>query len=281
MDSSVVLGNFSRMNGDANEGKTPGSKGAVRSSLFTAPAAAISPETISYTIGRVRRANTLTNRKAKAVRWSENEHRRKHMKHSIQLVAVLFTVASAGMAFGCGCSSTKVRVEPVREQIIQSSSCNISQPIVSSRTTYVPECPSCYWVPPKTDNAAYAIGNVLTAPLRLVTGRSLGQPDVVSTHSYLEPVGEKITKVTTSSKRHFTKCGMTKKVTIRSESMLAPVGEQLTTVKVIRTKPMLMPVAEQITTVRHIEMQPVLEPVSERVIIRRAPLCPQSCGFGD
>ena len=186
------------------------------------------------------------------------------------------------MAFGCGCSSAKVRVEPVREQIIQTSSCNVSQPIVSSRTAYVPECPSCYWVPPSTDNAAYAIGNVLTAPFRLITGRSLGQPDVVSSHSYLEPVGEKITKVTTKTKHHFTKCGMTKKVTISSESMLAPVGEQLTTVKVIRTKPMLMPVAEQCSTVRHIEVQPVLEPVSERVIIRSAPLCPQtSCGCGD
>ncbi|MEI8233650.1 MAG: hypothetical protein WCH57_03080 [Verrucomicrobiota bacterium] len=170
---------------------------------------------------------------------------------------------------GCGCSTERVRLAPVREQIIERNACAINQPVVSSRTAYVPECPSCYWVPPSTSNPAYVIGNVLTAPLRLITGRSLGQPDVVASHSYLEPVGERVATVTTSSKSHFNKCGqLTKKVTIRSDSMLMPVGERLTTVKFIRTKPLLMPAGEQITTIRHIEMKPVMEPVGENTIIR-------------
>lgn len=194
------------------------------------------------------------------------------MKQRIQLVAILFTVASAGLAFGCGCSSEKVRLQPVREQIIERNVCPVSQPVVASRTAYVPECPSCYWVPPSTSSPGYVIGNVLTAPFRLITGRSLGQPDVVKSYTYSEPVGKRITTVTSHSTTHITNCGMTKKVTLHSESMLMPVGEQLTNVKVIRTKPLMEPVGEQITTIRHVEMKPVLEPVSERTIIKTTPV---------
>ncbi|MDD5351272.1 MAG: hypothetical protein PHQ12_13765 [Chthoniobacteraceae bacterium] len=188
------------------------------------------------------------------------------MKLQIQLIAMLLATASAGLAMGCGCASQKVRLEPVREQVITHSSCAIQQPLVSSRTAYVPECPSCAWVPPDTSHPAYVVGNVLTAPFRLITGRSLGQPDVVSSFHYTEPVGEKITTI--RSTKHFNKCGdMTKKVTIR-DSMLEPVGERLTTVKVIRTKPLLQPVGEQVTTIRRVEMQPVMEPVGEKTIIQ-------------
>jgi hypothetical protein len=182
------------------------------------------------------------------------------MKLTIQLVAVLVTAASASLAMACGCSSEKVRLEPVREKIIMHSACAVQQPIISNRTTYVPECPSCVWIPPSTSNPAYVIGNVLTAPFRLITGRSLGQPDIVSSYNYTEPVGERVTTLTTHSKAYLTKCGcMTKKVTIRSDSMLEPVGERLTTVKVIRTKPLLQ--------------QP--QPVCERVILHAAPVCSQ------
>jgi len=191
------------------------------------------------------------------------------MKYRIQLIAVLFTAVSAAWAMGCGCSSQKVHLQPVREKIISSNACSLQNKVVINRTAYVPECPSCVWVPPSTDNPGYVVGNVLTAPFRWITGRSLGQPDVVKTYNYAEPVGEKFTTLTTKSTSHFTACGsMTKKITLRSDSMLLPVGERLTTVKVIRLKPMPMPVAEQITTIRRVEMKPVCEPVGEKTIIR-------------
>lgn len=191
------------------------------------------------------------------------------MKARIQLVAVLFSVASAGLAMGCGCASERVRLEPVREQIVQTSACPVRQPVLSHRTAYVPECPSCRWVPPSTSNPAYAIGNFVTAPFRFITGRSLGQPDVVRSYTYSEPAAQRVV-TTTRAKRHYNKCGQpTGKVTIIKDSMLEPVGERLTTVKVIRTKP--MPVAESC---------PILaEPVAERTIIRSAPLCPSACDF--
>lgn len=190
------------------------------------------------------------------------------MKLTIQCVAVLVTAASASLAMACGCSSEKVRIEPVREQIITHNTCAVQQPIISNRTVYVPECSSCYWVPPSTSNPAYAIGNFLTAPFRLVTGRSLGQPDVVSTHSYSEPMGQRVTLMTTRSTSHLNKCGLLKeKVTISKDTMLEPVGEQLTTVKVIRTKPLLQPTCEQQTLIQ-----------SEPVYSRPSPCESGMCG---
>jgi len=204
------------------------------------------------------------------------------MKKRILLLAALFVAGSAGLAMGCGCSSAKVRLEPVREQIIAPTTCAIQQPVISHRTVYVPECSSCYWVPPSTSHPAYVIGNVLTAPFRWVTGRSLGQPDIVRSYDSVEPVGEKLTTITTMKTSHFNRCGdrlWTKKVTI-SDSMLAPVGERLTTVKVIRLKPMTMPVAENLTTCRSIDMQPVLQPVGEKTVIKTTKIYSQlpSCG---
>ena len=229
------------------------------------------------------------------------------MKQTTQWIAALFTVASAGLALGCGCSMEKVRLEPVRERIIQQKFCSIQEPVFISRTSYATECPSrSFWVAPSKENPAYVIGNVFTAPFRLITGRSLGEPDVLSSYNYreqlLEPVGERLSsmKCTSCSKKH---C-MTKKVTFHRE-MLLPVGERLNTVKVIRTKPLLMPVGEctnlqvirtkpllmpvgeqcsdlklihgkllltpvgeKITTIRYLKFQPVLEPVGERIITK-------------
>ena len=215
------------------------------------------------------------------------------MKHTTQWIAALFTVASAGLALGCGCSSEKVRLEPVREQILERNVCAVQQPVLIRRTAYITETPSrTLWVAPSKENPAYVIGNVFTAPFRAITGRSLGQPDVVASYQYrerlLEPVGEKFTAETSKStflcgKKHH----MTKKVTFYRDSMLMPVGERLTTVKVIRTtpllmpvgekctnlkvihsKPLLMPVGEKITTIRYLKMQPVLAPVGEQTVIR-------------
>ena len=202
------------------------------------------------------------------------------MKHTTQWVAALITVASAGFAMGCGCSS--VRLAPVREQIIQSNVCAVQQPVVISRTSCVTETPSrTFWTAPSKENPAYVIGNVFTAPFRAISGRSLGEPDVVASYNYseslLEPVGERVVTKTSlkCGKRHH----LLKKVTYLKESMLMPVGERLTTVKVIRAKPLLMPVSERITTIRHIEMQPVLAPVGERIITRRYVNPWNSCDF--
>jgi len=222
------------------------------------------------------------------------------MKQTTQWIAALFMVASAGLAMGCGCSSGNVRLEPVREQFIQSNTCAVQQPVLINRTSYVTETPSrTFWVAPSKENPAYVIGNVFTAPFRALTGRSLGQPDIVASYNYseslLEPVGERI--VTKTSLKCGKKHHMLKKVTFHSESMLMPVGERLTNVKVIRTTPLLMPVGEQlttvkiihkpllvpvgerITTIRHIEMQPVLQPVGERIITRTYVNPWNSCDF--
>lgn len=223
------------------------------------------------------------------------------MKQTTQWIAALFTVASAGLAMGCGCSTEKVRLEPVRERIIEQKTCAIQQPILINRTSYVTETPSrTFWVAPSKENPAYVIGNVFTAPFRAITGRSLGEPDVVASYNYrerlLEPVGEKLTTVTSKStflcgKKHH----MSKKITLHRESMLMPVGERFNTVKVIRTtpllmpvgenctnlevihsKPLLMPVGEKIITTRYLKMQPVLAPVGEQTIIRKTYVNPWS-----
>ena len=212
------------------------------------------------------------------------------MKQKTQWIAALFTVASAGLAMGCGCSVEKVRLEPVREKIIQQKICSIQEPVLINRTTYVTQTPSrSFWVAPSKENPAYVIGNVFTAPFRAITGRSLGEPDVLSSYNYrerlLEPVGESFTTMKSTSYMCGKKHHLTKKVTLHRE-MLLPVGERLTTVKVIRTtpmlmpvgectnlkvihsKPLLMPVGEKITTIRYLKMKPVLAPVGEKTIIR-------------
>ena len=191
------------------------------------------------------------------------------MKHTTQWVAALITVASAGFAMGCGCSSNNVRLEPVREQIISPNVCSVQEPVLINRTRYVTETPSrTFWTAPSKENPAYVIGNVFTAPFRAITGRSLGQPDVVASYDYrqpiLQPVGERLTTVTTKSTgcTCSKKYHLTRKVSYHCDSMLMPVGEQVTTVKVIRTKPMPMPVCERLTTVKVIH-NPCLQPVGE------------------
>lgn len=241
------------------------------------------------------------------------------MKH-IPWLAILLTTASASFAFDCGCSSSnvvreKVFVQPVAERITTTTvaaSCP-AQPAcapMEHRTVYAPECPSCRWVQPDKNNPAYVIGNVLTAPFRAITGRELGQPDVVGTRSYSETMARPVVKETTKTHYRTNACGqpVAKKITMSRQLGLEPVGERLTTVKLIRLKPMPVaescaPVAEQIivpscpapvaerTTIIRSCPAPVAErlvlpscnscntcpaPVGERVIIRSAPACSNS-----
>ena len=238
------------------------------------------------------------------------------MKQRMQWIAALVMAASSGLALaGPGCGDClymlkTARIEPVREIIVQRSLCTVQQPLViKQESRYLMESPSrLTWSEPATP--FHAIGNVVAAPFRLVgngvawTGRQLS-----GSNELIEPqpayVGERLTTVTTLSKKsiHHKKHHMSKTVTYRSDSMLLPVGERFTTVKVIRSKPLLepvgerfttvrvirskpllMPVGEKITTIRTIKMRPVLEPVGERTIIRTSrvfvkPL--NSCGCGD
>ena len=190
------------------------------------------------------------------------------MKQKTQWIAALFTVASAGLALGCGCSMENVRLEPVRERIIQQNTCAIQQPILINRTSYVTETPSrSFWVAPSKENPAYVISNVFTAPFRAITGRSLGQPDVLATYNFrerlLEPVGERFTTVKSTSCDLRKKHCLTKKVTLHKE-LLMPVGERFTTVKMIRTTPLLTPVGEQYSSMKFVESKPLLMPVGEQ-----------------
>lgn len=206
------------------------------------------------------------------------------MKH-ITWLAVLFTTASAAWAMGCGCSSESL--QPVRERVIlqpvaertvaTTTTCAVpARPacVTDRQTVYAPECPSCRWVQPDKNNAAYMIGSVLTAPFRAITGRELGQPDVVATHQISEPLARKVYTEKTRTSCHINKCGQpyAKKVTIMREAGLEPVGERLTTVKVIRLKP--MPIAESCLPA------PACPPVAERICPApmAEPLCPAPIG---
>ena len=152
------------------------------------------------------------------------------MKHTIPWLAFLLTVTSTGFALGCGCHT---RLAPVRERLMCPA------PVASHRTVYVPECRNCRWIPPSTNNPAYVIGSIVTAPFRLLTGRELGQPDVVASRDFVRMTPGKLVTVT-RTKPCYNACGeMTGKMTTKS-TMLEPVGERITTVKVIRTKPMPM-----------------------------------------
>ncbi|MEI8234534.1 MAG: hypothetical protein WCH57_07575 [Verrucomicrobiota bacterium] len=205
------------------------------------------------------------------------------MKQRTQWIAALFTAASASLAMagpgsglygpygseGFGPYSQRViRLEPVGE----CNACNLQQPVVIKRTSCVMESsPGVVWSEPS--NPAEALGNVIAAPFRLIgsglawTGRTLsGQPEIVSSREYLEPVGERVTTVTTKTIKH-TKCGkkvMLKKVTYLSQPQLMPVGERFVTIRTFRSQPLLEPVGERFTTIRTFRSQPLLEPVGER-----------------
>ena len=149
------------------------------------------------------------------------------MKH--QFIAVIVTVASTGMAFAWG--NCCPNLEPVREKTIKHRTCPAPQRIVSRSTVYVPIDSSCHWVQPDRSAPTYVIGSVLTAPFRLITGRSLGQPDVVGERIYSQPMGERVTTMTTTTKCSYDRCGdmKGKTTTSKSRTMLMPVGEKLTT----------------------------------------------------
>jgi len=146
------------------------------------------------------------------------------MKRRIQWIAALFTAASAGLAMGYSCSSETLLLTPVRERII------VEQPS------------SLNWGTP-----FHALGSVVSAPF-VALGNAFSGPSV----RYVEPVGERLT----TYQRTW--------VTQRSSTMLMPVGERFTTVKIIRSKPLLQPVGERFIIVKH--HKTMLKPVGERFL---------------
>ncbi|MCX6966547.1 MAG: hypothetical protein NTZ46_01995 [Verrucomicrobia bacterium] len=185
------------------------------------------------------------------------------MKQTTQWVAALFTVASAGLALGCGCE--RVRLEPVRERMVQRTVCSVRQPVVIQRTRCVRECSSRLWTTPTQANTPYVITHVYTRP---------AQPEIVAAYDDLapiEPVGERLT--TTS---YVNRPLMPRRVAFQSEPIFQPVGERITTIRTVRTRPVLQPVRERVTTVCTLRARPVLEPVAERTVIRRTYVSPWS-----
>ena len=156
------------------------------------------------------------------------------MKQKIHLITGLVTLASAGLAFGCGCSLEGPRLQPVREVIVQQQT-----------TCAMESTSSLDWGAPFR-----TVGHVISAPF-VAIGSAFSPSD-----RYVEPVGEQLTTCPGYYQREYTR------------TRLMPVGERFTTVKVIR-EPMLQPVGERFTTVKVIRHEPILEPVSEQILWRK------------
>ena len=163
------------------------------------------------------------------------------MKVTKYLIGTLFTVVSAGLAFGCGCPTQSVRLEPVREMTIRESSTCLAEP--TRRINF--------WSP------FQKAGQVISTPF-VAMGRAFRPSD-----SDLVPVGERLdpTIVTyeTSS--------------LRSRALI-PVGERITTIRTKTYKTVdLQPVGERVIVRRNF-CPSDLPPVSERILIRSD--CPSS-----
>lgn len=161
------------------------------------------------------------------------------MKLTKYLIGTLFTVVSAGLAFGCGCSTQSARLEPVREMTIRESSTCLAEPARKFD----------FWAP------FQKAGHVISTPF-VAMGRAFSPSD-----SDLAPVGERLdpTIVTyeTSS--------------LRSKALI-PVGERITTIRTKTYKTVdLQPVGERVI-VRRDFCPSDLPPVSERILIRNS--CP-------
>ena len=171
---------------------------------------------------------------------------------------------AASATVAFGCCYTTTRVQPVREMIVEQPSSSLD------------------WGAPFR-----AVGNVVSAPF-VALGNAFSPSD-----RYIEPVGERLSYPMTTYRRTWTSRSVLmpvgerfttvkiirhktlqpvgeRFVTVRHHHkvMLRPVGERFTTVKIIRHKTVLEPVGEKITTIKYIKMVPVLEPVGERTIIR-------------
>ena len=128
------------------------------------------------------------------------------------------------------------------------------------------------------------VGHVVSAPF-VALGNAFSPSS-----SYIEPVGERFVTTYPSVTYHRTMLmpvgeRFTTVKILRSKTLLEPVGERFITVKTYHKKMlkpvgerfitvkrhhkmMLRPVGEKITTIKTIRMTPILEPVGERTIIR-------------
>lgn len=169
------------------------------------------------------------------------------MKQRIQWIGSLFTIASAGVALGCGCAVERTRLAPVREVIVQQPRCEMVRPqCVIVRPAPVAESTTCLrepgtgfnlWTPFRT------VGRVISAPF-VAVGHALS-PDRT-----IEPVGELGDYPTVTYRRELSSS--------YSNQALMPVGE-----RVIVRRSILQPVGEQVIVHR------TLQPVGERFITER------------
>ena len=145
------------------------------------------------------------------------------MKYTIPCLAAMLAITSTGWAMCPGARTPRCPA-----------------PVASRDTVYISECGNCRWIPPSTHNPFYVLGSIVTAPFRLLTGRELGHPDVVASRDFVTPGGSRLV-TTTRSQPVYDSCGRMTGKRIIKDRMLEPVGERITTVKVIRTVPMRKP----------------------------------------
>jgi len=170
------------------------------------------------------------------------------MKQRIQLLSVVLTVASTGLAFGCGCSSGVSRVQPVRELIIEKPSYTLA-PVAErvttcSTVTYQNKCIG-------SDLMLLPIGDRYrtwkTAHDAMFAPAPVGERVIIE-KSYqsemLPPVSEQLITVKTYHK-----------------TLLKPVGERIIIEKSYH-KGMIRPVGERFTTLKSHRV--ILKPVGER-----------------
>ena len=175
------------------------------------------------------------------------------MKQRIPLIGALLTVASAGLAMGCGCASERPRLAPVREMIVERSQCVVEkQQCIVQRPLAVREYTCAAESRPDFGAPFRTIGHVFSAPF-IALGNAFSPSD-----RYIAPVGERFGNYSTVEYE--------KVRTIHTRRMLRPVGERFITSQVILTEPDLQPVGERFITVKRYH-KAKLHPVGERSML--------------
>lgn len=174
------------------------------------------------------------------------------MKQKVQWIVGLFTIASTGLALGCGCASERPRLQPVREVIIQQQTTCAMEP--TSRLDW--------GAPFRT------VGHVISAPF-VAIGNAF-----TPSERYTEPVGERLMTCPGYYERSYTSTRLMpvgeqySTVRIQRERILEPVSEQYTTVRIIQSN--LLPVGERVKWVKkHHHHRTMIKPVGERFIYEK------------
>jgi hypothetical protein len=163
------------------------------------------------------------------------------MKQRIQLLSVLFTVASAGLAFGCGCSSEVTRVQPVRELTVEQPSCIMERAFIPSDQCLVP------------------VGE------RLTTCSTVTYQNTCIGSDVLLPFGERYRTWKRAHDAMFAPVGERLIVEKSYQNELQPVGERFITVKTYH-KTLMQPVGERVIIEKSYH-KGMIKPVGEKSTI--------------